>query len=366
MPFLNGFNASVVVQQDRALNTYGIVIDEAQRVLTCWIPYEAGRYYKVVWGCQKRFMESRGDVYIDGYAVGSEIIRYEYKVKLDKHPSVVEKDRSTLANCEPEPFTFPLQVKEEDNEHAMDTSTQATNKNAHQGEIRLVIHRISAHSKAALLNNPTLEDNIERIATFVFKYRSMDYLKKNSIDRQTTAIIPLRLMDSGVPANQGNIKSEPVDVEMGDVDDDEMLDSKIREAQGQLNALYATKIEKERKLPKPARHRKPKILRTPSARQKLEEEIRKLPKSLRVRARQAALEGLVYARMHCPSDLSVNPQAPEIVEKKPKKPKNPPKQTRSSLRIREGQIASEIQESIKSEDQSTDLNESHWASSTST
>jgi hypothetical protein len=43
MPFVNGFEASIFVKETEVLPAYGVVIDEFNRTLTCWIPSEANR-----------------------------------------------------------------------------------------------------------------------------------------------------------------------------------------------------------------------------------------------------------------------------------------------------------------------------------
>ncbi|KAF9479638.1 hypothetical protein BDN70DRAFT_932438 [Pholiota conissans] len=360
MPFLNGFNASVIVPPDRVLQSYGIVIDEAKRTLTCWIPSEAGQPYKIVWGCVKHFMDSRGDVFIDGRPVGSELIHHSYMVKMDDELLMVAKDRSTLDNSGP--FTFPKSsddAGEQNMEADTEDSMHIADLEPFKGEICLIIHRTVIHRITHLVSvDPQARD--ERIATFVFKYRSIDFLKKNGIDLQDTHIIPLRIRDLDAPMEQEtsegqrlalNNKSEQTDVYMRNVDDAQ-LDSKICELQEELNALYAKKVIKERLVYKLMMHdHKPSVI----AKRKLAEELRLLdnsdsPRSIRRRERKikAASEALERAKLEHSEGFSAPNEGSSATQKPPR---------RKSLRAQTWKAALEAEKMAKLNSQPSGLDD---------
>ncbi|KAF8181523.1 hypothetical protein BJ912DRAFT_1044619 [Pholiota molesta] len=196
MPFLNGFEALIVVKETERL--------------------------RGVWKCLNRLVESRGDVFIDGKGVGSEVIHRESKQK-------VEKKNTTLGFPSLLQFAFPR--KADMNEHygyfTEDMRPIASN---HAGEIRLIIYRINILDRKARISDPDASEDIERIATFIFKYRTIESRNDDS------SCIKLRLVlfKRTKPGN---------DVSMQD--DDEAVDLEISQLQGRLNMLYAKREKKE-------------------------------------------------------------------------------------------------------------------------
>ncbi|KAF8952107.1 hypothetical protein BDZ97DRAFT_805252 [Flammula alnicola] len=203
MPYLNGFEGFIRVKDGETLPCYGVVVDEAQRTLTCWISSEAGQQYGVNWRCRKHLMDSRGDVFLDGVGVGSERIHRAFRVKNDGGEfSSVEKTHATLG--ESRAFFFSELPTASDGSQLESESISA---NRYLGEIRLVINRIGAAGQEIKLNNgkrekrpksiAILQERIERIATFIFKYRSLEVLDANGLLSREAIILPALPTETG-------------------------------------------------------------------------------------------------------------------------------------------------------------------------
>ncbi|KIM40671.1 hypothetical protein M413DRAFT_166114 [Hebeloma cylindrosporum] len=278
MPYLNGFNASIIVN-DTEVPHYAVEVDEKSRTLTCWIPSVPGEKFSVTWRCLKGLMDTRGEVYIDGSSAGSEVIRRQIYKGMKGKFSVVEKGNAS------HPFSFSdLQVD----------SLNPPSSTPDLGDIRIVIDRIDTSinfdrkrkDRESNGAKRTVEkDQVERIATFIFKYRTSETLQSQGIPSREANYRPVLASpsESSSAALVADSASGQINLpnykELFTVSsdratnkrkyeeilahDDDNLDHEICRLQAQLNELHTTRKTMKRikkNVNGPGRHRQPRFI----------------------------------------------------------------------------------------------------------
>lgn len=200
MKFL-GFHAYITVDGVE-LPQYDVRYDEDAETATCWIPSEAGRSFAVNW----RHLESRpfkicGQVYIDGSKVGG-------KICSRNGSQLLTQDNTITSSTTTRPLLFaPIQLTDDDSYLESDgikdlgdivlcmVHVEAKGKREPTTKKLPIDEKIHERSKKALVHRATFGEeimrwkkirvtktkNIARLATFKFRYRSIDVLRADGI-----------------------------------------------------------------------------------------------------------------------------------------------------------------------------------------
>jgi len=195
-----------VMVEDKEVQHYAMHVDPVKKEVSCWIASEAGKEFTVVWLEHQADFPTVGYLYLDGHPVRGNL-RLKIHDRFHKGPNVfrdVELSASLAA-----PYLFsPLIVTDDDT--YLDNSSSSS-----VGEITLRIWRTAApvvatdqrvysklpqrtkvheRSKKAVAHqvnygNETIVPErkaydakvIERLVTFIFKYRPLEMLQANEI-----------------------------------------------------------------------------------------------------------------------------------------------------------------------------------------
>jgi len=264
--WFGSFGARVMIE-NKEVQHHGMHVDPAKKEVTCWIASEAGKAFSVVWLKLDRDIEysSAGMLYLDGHYVRLVFRRCGGPISF----------RHLVSESSYVPFLFsPLVVTDDDT--YLDTSPSHT-----IGEIKLVVVRttvpevvaeehvhqvpplqvVHERSKKAIAHRVNYGSEIprpqmtsyfarpvERIVTFIFRYRPLEMLRANDIvprnpepfkpQVHTLDAPPTSEMSTGKGENSSSRSKVKREAESGSDTDD---DSSVRE-----KALLA-ELEKIRK-----------------------------------------------------------------------------------------------------------------------
>ncbi|TFK36691.1 hypothetical protein BDQ12DRAFT_237472 [Crucibulum laeve] len=205
MPEGNGFEAWITVN-DAKLSEYSVEVGQNGKLVTCWIPSEAGQHFSVQWRSILGKVDTAGNVRVDGLRVGGKII-------MRNRPIITKKSGIITSPTTSRPFMFSSLETTDDDRYLCESSPQ------HLGEILLKIDRVvilnaepykgkqaPEHEKIHERANKTTAHrvgfgaeimtqrkhkltktaNLETLVTFVFRYRPMDILEASGIAPSST------------------------------------------------------------------------------------------------------------------------------------------------------------------------------------
>ncbi|TFK57923.1 hypothetical protein BDN72DRAFT_884319, partial [Pluteus cervinus] len=203
MPDLGDFSAWIQVDDEDSLPEYAL--ESSGHTVSCWIPSKAGKEFAVCWGSTHLRYTCSGLVTIDGIECGATLLQYPQ----DEHEASIMLDsvKTGASTCRSLVFST---VNLTDNDQYLDDGDKDF------GEIKLVLKKSEITGSASgmfddvsndfdrdLKVHERLKKNLDHcvvlgeetrshesgvttkdsrtVATFIFRYRSLDVLQANGI-----------------------------------------------------------------------------------------------------------------------------------------------------------------------------------------
>ncbi|KAK2460249.1 hypothetical protein APHAL10511_007638 [Amanita phalloides] len=276
MPKFGNFIANIEVDKN-ALPEYDVRVEDNEKLVSCWVPSEAGKTFSVCWqNLEPSTTDTGGDVTIDGISVGGRI-RYKgskikteyseyltsattccgfsfsritytgssYHLPLGRHPSLtlshpdddayLNTTVSNLGEIKLEVWSIVIGEKIPVSER-----TVTSDMKVHERSKKLGAHRVKFDTKTVAPTQICSATSTSRMATFIFTYRPLDILQANGI-----APLP-------APAEQerGNNKrktpEDDVDIKEEASDEEDDLDDRVQKLKDELKRLESRRSKKRK------------------------------------------------------------------------------------------------------------------------
>lgn len=223
---LNGVEAWISNEDKVPFPVYGVERDAKTGVLSCWIAYEPGQNFAIRWRDLDGSVDISGFVNIDGCQYGGRLIKSKSYA-----PAVFSRVQTSSTYSRP--LSFPVHS----HDHHTRTPLGGTitldvhivtsgETRIHEGLSDLAAQRLCCFSQTPLMSSLLPSSSTEvaslgKIATFVFRYRTINYLRAYGlapIEQQPFATA-FRPHHTGDKRSISSLESDP--------DDDECLSSPI-------------------------------------------------------------------------------------------------------------------------------------------
>ncbi|KAK2460248.1 hypothetical protein APHAL10511_007637 [Amanita phalloides] len=249
MPKFGNFIANIEVDKN-ALPEYDVRIEDNEKLVSCWVPSEAGKTFSVCWqNLEPTTTDTAGYVTIDGISVGGRTYRKNSKIKT----KYSDCRTSTTTRCE---FSFS-QMTYTDDDAYLNTAVSNIGEiklvvwNVHERSKKLGAHRVKFDTKTATSKGTHhATTRISKLVTFIFTYRPLAILQANGI-----APLPAPAeQEEGnskrkTPKDDVDLKEEPSDEE-DDLDDRvQKLKEELRHLESRRSKKRKVKVKKEVHLP---------------------------------------------------------------------------------------------------------------------
>jgi len=279
-----------VVVEDQEIEHYGIEVNEETKVATCWIASTAGKRFGLWVAKRHADFECVADMDLDGSFMGGVVL-----IKSDRKPRL--KEYVYTGDTSARPFLFGLlRVTDDDSvlnsqqsyeefgnikvlfRHITDrklssvqTPQLSANDTIHERAKKVVTHRILFGQSTTIERPQTFETCMrqEKVATFIFRYRSIDLLRANRIVPHSPAPVKSVTTEgasASVSAKSSSVsrkrkaavkEEEPSDVESDS--EDEAAKREMAELQAKLDIL-AERLDRKHKHKKVKREARPVFL----------------------------------------------------------------------------------------------------------
>ncbi|GLB40681.1 hypothetical protein LshimejAT787_0805520 [Lyophyllum shimeji] len=198
---LLGFDAYITVDGAK-LPEYEVKLDDGAKTATCWIPSQAGKSFAINWRpLQPRPFDLDGQTCIDGLSIGGKLLRRNLTI-------LRSQDHCITSSTTSRPLSFSsIQLTDDDaylNSENIENlgdivlgisrveitgETQPKNRSGHmdwkvhERSKKAMVHRIKLGEEVQRPDNNRVmsTETICTLATFTFKYRSIDVLRADGI-----------------------------------------------------------------------------------------------------------------------------------------------------------------------------------------
>ncbi|KAG7089298.1 hypothetical protein E1B28_010996 [Marasmius oreades] len=272
MPEVGHFSAWITVD-GIPLEEYAIQVEEETNTVTCWIPSEAGKAYKVHWNDHHFQSPTSGRVHVDGHNCGASIISGELATPVCREGMVLSptsvapyafstirtSDDDTLLSVPTNPdmglikiTIHNVQIIQDNMPFSGDHSVPALTT-FHEKTKKGISHQTSFHETTIVPKRRFAGVNYigEPVAVFHFRYRPLALLQAQDIAPRSPSAQPLSASPPRSSESRKRTKieldsdGEPID-EI-DEDDSEDEDAKqLAELQKQMDTIRAKHKDKER------------------------------------------------------------------------------------------------------------------------
>lgn len=189
---MNGIEAWISDEDKTPFTVYGVEKDATTGVMSCWIAYEPGMNFAIRWQDLDSSVDIGGFVNIDSYQYGGRLIKSKSYA-----PAVFSRVQTSST------YSRPLAFPSHSPAHHVRTPLGGTitldvhvvtsgETRIHEGLSDLAAQRLCCSSQAPLLasllpSSSTEVVSLGKIATFVFRYRTINFLRAHGlapVDRQ--------------------------------------------------------------------------------------------------------------------------------------------------------------------------------------
>jgi len=268
-----GEHGARVMIEDKEVQHYAMHVDTAKKEVSCWIASEAGKAFSVVWlELDNEYYEypSGGILYLDGH-------RVRLSLRRSAEPIIFQHIISASSFV---PFLFSPLVVTDDDTYLDISPSQSI------GEIKLVIarttvpeviaeerntiyvapphlHKVHERSKKAIAHRVNYGNEIprprvtaysakpvERLVTFVFRYRPLEMLRANDIAPPLEPQEPLNIPPTSETSSRkrGHFEVKKEDDSGSETDDEDRVREKALLAEAQRCHAEVERIRNGRHL----------------------------------------------------------------------------------------------------------------------
>jgi len=261
------FGARVMIE-DEEVPHYAMHIDPVRREVSCWIASEVGKAFSVVWLELDIEYPSGGMLYLDGHCArlamrqSAAPIIYQHLVSESSYvpflfsPLVVTDDDTYLDTSSTHSIgeiklvivrtTIPEVIAEE--EHTIYREPPHLQK-VHESSKKAIAHRVKYGSEIPRPRMTTYSAKpIERILTFIFKYRPLEMLRADGVVPHNPEPLeyPLTSETSSEKGKHPRVKKEADSQSGSETDDEDSMREKALLAEVQRCQAEVERIRKGR------------------------------------------------------------------------------------------------------------------------
>ncbi|KAF8663512.1 hypothetical protein AX14_006981 [Amanita brunnescens Koide BX004] len=267
MPKFQALHAGITIDGED-LPEYDVQVDDNGKQVSCWIPSEAGKNFSVRWSIAESLTIIAGYVTLDGFNVGGSLCFNEKKECI--------KSRYHISNTTFRNFSFSAITFTDDDaylntpvanlgeiELEIWTVTNIQRKPAYSQVDDITSSNVKVHERSKKVGThcvrfgdleempPTYfstSSRVNRLATFVFRYRPLGILQANGI-------APLA-SPAAHPSQNNKRKSRDGDTEDADSADEKEINRRVKELEDELKQLKSrhkkikVKVEKREYSPR--------------------------------------------------------------------------------------------------------------------
>ncbi|PFH48370.1 hypothetical protein AMATHDRAFT_5864 [Amanita thiersii Skay4041] len=257
MPEYAHFEVEIKVD-DKVLQEYAINVNDEAKTVTCWVPSETGKAFAVWWKNFNPVTDTIGQVYLDGTKAGKKGLHKGQRRK-------VKKSYLRISETMVRPFVFSTLTLTDDDAH-LDTPLNDL------GEIKLAISRctVKPNSGKALVHRAGFGDQYTRsydgvvnynkfevLATFIFKYRPLDFLQANGIVPKPLPLEP-KAQTRGKKRKRSVSRSETLEIPDGPSDEEDA--QRLKALQAEIQQIEARRAKRPKLIPEVKTEQKPIII----------------------------------------------------------------------------------------------------------
>ncbi|PPQ74911.1 hypothetical protein CVT24_003021 [Panaeolus cyanescens] len=194
---VGGIEAWITLDNKLELDQYDVEVDEANRTVTCWISGEPGQTFALRWcpipGTPASVQDMSGFAMMDGYELGGRVIRARTYA-----PAMFSRIATSPTSCLPLTFsTLPHTAGIGADWKTLGTISldvhvvQVGEENQlHRGYSSYYRRDEGSPLSSATPFSSTEVTSIAKVATFIFKYRSLDVLRYHNVVPLTPPTTP--------------------------------------------------------------------------------------------------------------------------------------------------------------------------------
>ncbi|KAF8343544.1 hypothetical protein F5887DRAFT_972047, partial [Amanita rubescens] len=258
MPRFKTFHASIKVD-DKALPEYDVQVDENEKQVSCWVPSEAGKCFSVCWANEEPVMDTGGYVSLDGFGVGGTssakgwkkgVVHCNYitssttarnfrfsTITFTDDDAYLNAAVASLGEIKAEIWTIAdTNKKEPGNTQSIDP-VATSNVKVHERSKKVGTHRVQfGDLKEIPRQNVRSATKVNRLATFIFRYRPLGILQANGI-----APLPSPM---ALPQQNNKRKSPESDTEERELFDEDEIERQVKELKDKLERLESRRAKR--------------------------------------------------------------------------------------------------------------------------